>query len=61
MYGLHKREVNAQLAQERAEAKALAEKMRQEKRQDRKEAWALKMQYAADAKQEKLQDKSFRK
>jgi len=61
MYGLHKREVNAQLAQERIDAQALAEKMRQEKRQDRKEQQALKMQYAAETKQEALKkDKSFR-
>ena len=60
MYGLHKREVNAQLAQERIDAQALAEKMRQEKRQDRKEQQALKMQYAAEIKQEKLQKKPFR-
>lgn len=61
MYGLHKRETNAQLATEQSAAQALAEKIRQEKRQDRKEQQQLKLKLAADIKQEKLQDKSFRK
>ena len=62
MYGLHKRETNAQLATEQTAAQALAEKIRQEKREDRKAAQALKMQYAANSKMEALKEnKSFRK
>jgi hypothetical protein len=51
MYGLHKREVNALLANEASEKKAEAEKLRQERRADRKEAAALKNKtvYAAEA------------
>jgi len=57
MYGLHKREVNAQLAQERTDAAAMTEKMRQERRADRKEAQAIKMQYAKDVEGMKLEEK----
>jgi hypothetical protein len=60
LYGYHKYDVIHKLADEKAEAQALAEKIRQERRQDRKEAQALKQQHAADTRQEKLQDK-FRK
>ena len=58
MYGLHKRETNAQLATEQTAAQALAEKIRQEKREDRKAAQALKiqMQYAAKADGVTLED-----
>ena len=62
LYGYHKYDVIGKLAEERADALALAEKIRQERRADRKEAQALKTQYAADAKQEALKkDNSFRK
>ena len=54
MYALHRKGVIAELGDERAQAQALAEKIRQERRADRKEAQALKWQYASDTKQEKL-------
>jgi hypothetical protein len=60
MYGLHRRETMSQLERERKDVAAQKEKERLERRQDRKEAQALKIQYAADTKQEKL-GKSFRK
>lgn len=56
MYGLHKREVMSQLAQEQTKAEALAEKMRQERRADRKEQQALKLQYAAKVDGVKLEE-----
>jgi hypothetical protein len=49
-----------EIERERREAAELAERMRQERRADRKEAQALKVRYASDTKQEKL-DKPFRK
>jgi hypothetical protein len=50
LYGAHREAVEKQLAMERNEAKELAEKIRQEKRADRKEARSIQMQaYAADA------------
>lgn len=61
MYGLHKRETLAQLAAEQTKAEALAERIRQEQRQDRKEARELKLRLAADTKAEGLKEKSFRK
>ncbi len=62
MYGLHKREVIRQLEQERQEAAAQKERERQERRQDRKEAAALKAQYASETKREGLKEnKPFRK
>lgn len=60
MYGLHKRETNAQIAQERTDAAALAEKIRQEQREERREARALKLKYAAEAEAAKLKKKNFR-
>ena len=48
MYGLHRRETQAQLADERDEAKDLAERIRQERRQDRREARGLTLQYNSD-------------
>ena len=57
MYGLHKREVIAQLTTEQSKAEALAEKIRQERRADRKEAQAMKMKYAADADGVSLEEK----
>lgn len=61
MYGLHRKETMSQLERERKEIQEQKERERQERRQDRKEAQALKMQYAADTKQEALKQKSFRK
>lgn len=51
MYGLHRRETVAQLDRERLTAAEQREKERQERRQDRKEAQALKLKYAADTKE----------
>jgi ABC-type multidrug transport system fused ATPase/permease subunit len=48
MYGLHKREVMSQLERERLENKSEAERLRQERREDRKAAAAMKVQYAKD-------------
>jgi hypothetical protein len=53
-YGFQNLENQSLLERERREQAELAERIRQEKRQDRKEAQALKMQ-------EKLQEKPFRK
>lgn len=50
LYGAQKKSAEKTLEQERAEAKVKAEQIRQEKRQDRKEAAALKIQYAKDVK-----------
>lgn len=62
MYGLHRRETVAQLERERLTAAEQREKERQERRQDRKEAQALKLKYASDTKQERLPDsRPFRK
>jgi hypothetical protein len=49
------------LERERRELAEQKERERQERRQDRKEAQALKIQYAAETKQEKLSSKPFRK
>src|SRR5512138_818265 len=60
MYGLHRRETMSQLERERKAQADQKEKERQERRQDRKEAQAMKMQYAAETKQEQLnEDKPF--
>jgi hypothetical protein len=63
LYGYHKYDVIGKLAEEKAEATALAEKLRQERREDRKAAQALK--YAKDTEGLKLEDKpvgkNFRK
>jgi hypothetical protein len=56
LYGHQRQTVERQLAAERAEAQAMAEKIRQERRQDRKEAQALKLQYAKDAPAARLED-----
>jgi hypothetical protein len=61
MYGLHRRETMSILERERRELAEQKERERQERRQDRKEAQALKIQYAAETKQEKLSSKPFRK
>jgi hypothetical protein len=53
-YGYRNHLANKQLERERTEAAELKERERQEKRQDRKEAAALKLQYAADVKQEQI-------
>jgi hypothetical protein len=58
LYGSQRQTAIARLENERAEAKAEAERIRQERRQDRKEAAAMKIQYAKDAEAVKL--KSFR-
>jgi hypothetical protein len=47
-YGHQRRTVEGQLAQERREQAEQAEKIRQERRQDRKEAAAMRVQYAAE-------------
>lgn len=61
MYGLHRRETMSQLERERKEALEQKERERQERRQDRKEAQALKLQYASETKQEGLSEaKKFR-
>lgn len=60
-YGFNKRQAEARIAAQEAERKAEAERIRQERRADRKEAQALKMQYAKDAEGLKLKDKPFRK
>ena len=56
-YGHQRRTVESQLEQERREAKEQAEKIRQERRQDRKEAAALRVQYAANVDGLKLEEK----
>ncbi len=62
MYGFQKRQTRLSIAAKEAERKAEAERLRQERRQDRKEAAELKLKYAADTKQERLsEDKPFRK
>jgi hypothetical protein len=61
VYGLHRRETLYRLEHERKELAEQKERERQERRQDRKEAQAMKMQYAADTKQEGLKNKPFRK
>jgi hypothetical protein len=58
MYGLHRREVIAQLEREKKTQVEQKEKERQERRQDRKEAQALKLKYASDTEGPKL--KPFR-
>jgi len=55
-YGYGNTHNKRQLERERKEAAELAEKIRQERRQDRKEAQALKIQYASDTKQEGLSE-----
>lgn len=61
-YGYNKRLAEARIATKEAAAKAEAERLRQERRADRKEAAELKLKFAADTKQEALKkDKSFRK
>jgi hypothetical protein len=72
LYGFHKHEVIHKLAIETAERKAreeeerkaaaeLAEKIRQEKRQDARERAELKLKYAADTEQQELtESKPFR-
>ena len=60
LFGFHKYDVINKLADEKAEAAALVERIRQERRQDRKEAAALRAM-SADTKQEKLNSKPFRK
>ena len=59
MYGLHKREVIALLDREAVERKTEAERLRQEKRADRKEAQAMKVQYAKEVEVVELDDKTF--
>jgi hypothetical protein len=61
MYGLHRRETMSVLERERRELAEQKEKERLERRQDRKEAQALKIQYASDTEGVKLKNKSFRK
>lgn len=48
MYGSMRQTAEAELKQREEESKAEAERLRQERRQDRKEAQAMKMQYAKD-------------
>lgn len=61
-FGYNKLNAEARIAKAKAEKQAEEERLRQERRADRKEAQALKTQYAADAKQEALKkDNSFRK
>ncbi len=61
LYGHQRRTVETQLEQERREAKEQAEKIRQERRADRKEAAAMKVQYAAETEGGlTLVDKKFR-
>ncbi len=61
IYGAHRQATERALEREKQEAKDLAEKIRQERRADRKEAQALKLQYSADTKGEKLEPPPFRK
>ncbi len=61
LYGHQRSAVERQLAAERAEAKADAEKIRLERRQDRKEAAQLRAQYASDTKGSAIKtDQPFR-
>jgi hypothetical protein len=61
LFGFHKYDVINKLAAEKAEAAALAEKIRQERREDRRAAQELKVKYAKDAPAVKLDgDKPFR-
>jgi hypothetical protein len=59
-YGMHRRETINQLERERLAREAQKEKERQERRQDRKEAQALKIQYAKDTEVPKLDGNNFR-
>jgi hypothetical protein len=61
MYGFQRRQARISIAVKEAERKAETERLRLERRQDRKEAQALKMQYASDTEGVKLKSKSFRK
>lgn len=61
LYGHQRRTVESLLERERQEAKEAAERQRQERRQDRKEAAALRVQYAAEMGGSlELVDKKFR-
>ena len=61
VYGHQRQATIYQLEQERKATDEHAEKIRQEKRADRKEAQALKMQYAKDTEAVKLEKTPFRK
>lgn len=55
LYGHQRRMVEAQLEHEHQEKRAEAERLRQERRQDRKEATELKLKYAADTSRAELE------
>ena len=60
-YGYANTHNKTQLEHERQEAKAEAERLHQERRQDRKEAQVLRLKYASDTKQERMsEDPKFR-
>ncbi len=62
MYGFQRRQTRLNIAAKEAERKAETERLRQEKRQDRKEAQELKLKYASDTKAEAIKTiKPFRK
>jgi hypothetical protein len=61
LYGYQKREVEHQLEAEKLSKLEEAERIRQERRADRKEAAELKLKYAKEAEALKLKDKPFRK
>ncbi len=56
MYGFQRRQTRLNIAAKEAERKAEAERLRQERRADRKEAQALKLKYASDTKAEELKN-----
>lgn len=63
MYGFQRRQSRLNIASKEADAKAEAERIRQERRQDRKEAQELKLKYAKDVdalELEKPDGKKFR-
>lgn len=59
IYGAHRQATEHQLAAERQEAKELAERVRQERRQDRKEAAALRAQYASETQRPEVKQPPF--
>ena len=61
MYGNMRQTAEAELKRQDDERKAEAERIRQERRQDRREAQAMKLQYAKDAEGVELKKSPFRK
>ena len=61
IYGAHRQATEHQLEREKQDVRDLAEKIRQERRRDRKEALQLRAKYAADTQRPEIDQEPFRR